>query len=325
MTVSMKNPLAILLVLGFLAPLAQAEKKASTPEGEEKRPEDWVDPTVETVDLQGFLSNEPPPRDDTPERGQLVVDGDSLEPVEMAHWDEYVGSVKAPRWGRYRFEVRYSLHRAGLGVQCQVGDQKTKGLLKGCGRAEGGRTQDVGGIYIAQAGEVPVRVLTPPTDLHANFIIHEIRLVPACEGRRPAVAEDGGLTLHARDATTWSTNMRYEPKKEKGCLGFWTEIEDFAEWHFEIAEPRSYQVTVTYGCGGAKNAGSEVEVRVGERTLAFKTEDTGGFQSWREVAVGEIEFPKAGHQRLVVQPRTKVGNAVLDVQKVVLTPIKEAG
>ena len=141
----------------------------------------------------------------------------------------------------------------------------------------------------------------------------------APEGGKIEADKTGAFTLLAKDATTWSEAMRYEPKPEKNCLGFWTSADDFAEWEFEVAKSGRYQVTVTHGCGGG-NHGSEVEVKLAGKSLKFKTQDTGGFQKWSDVAIGEIEISKAGLQRLVIDPVNKVKAAILDVQKITLTP-----
>jgi len=283
--------------------------------------ESWVDPTADRVDISDFLNNRPPPRTDTPERGKLSLHGDDIEPIEMAHWNEYVGTIKAPRWGRYTVALRYSLHRAGLGIQPQIAGQKLKVILKSCGRAPEGRTQDVGTIYLEEAGDVPVRILSETVELHANFIIHEVMLIPAREGERPTANEDGSFELLAKDATTWSTNMRYEPNEKKNCLGFWNQTEDFAEWDIRTMEPVSYEVEVTYGCG-AGSGGSEVEVRVGDQSIAFTVEETGGFQNWKSVKVGQIQITEPGYHHVVIQPKTKAGKAVMEIQKVVLRPVE---
>jgi hypothetical protein len=161
-------------------------------------------------------------------------------------------------------------------------------------------------------------MLTPPTD-DGSFQLVEIALIPTAEGDEINQAPDGRITLLAKDATTWSENMRFEPKPEKNCLGYWTEADDFAEWEFNVSKPGRYKVTVSYGCGGG-NEGSEVELKHGSQSLKWTTQDTGGFQSWKEMPLGEIEITSTGQQRLVIDPVTKAKAAALDVQKVVLTP-----
>jgi hypothetical protein len=63
-------------------------------------------------------------------------------------------------------------------------------------------------------------------------------------------------------------------------------------------------------------------VKLNGQALKFATQDTGGFQKWQDVLAGEIEIKAAGTQRLVIDPVNKLKAAVLDVQKVVLTPVR---
>ena len=62
-------------------------------------------------------------------------------------------------------------------------------------------------------------------------------------------------------------------------------------------------------------------MKQGDQALKFTVKDTGGFQKWSEVEIGEIEIKSAGNHRLVVAPENKTKSAVLDVQKVVLKPV----
>ena len=62
-------------------------------------------------------------------------------------------------------------------------------------------------------------------------------------------------------------------------------------------------------------------MKSGDQVVKFTVQDTGGFQKWQELQVGEIEIRAAGVNRLVIDPEDKVKSAVLDVQKVILTPV----
>jgi hypothetical protein len=268
------------------------------------------------VGMSDFASMEPLDRVDLPDRGVIRFGPESFQHANQAHWETYTWTgFKAKRWGRYQVRLTYTLRRAALGVQFRIGDLTVKHSLKS---APGPRKTILGEVYLAQAGDVPFMMLTPPTE-DGGFKLLEVALIPAPEGAVPAIGSDGTITLPASSATTWSETMRYEPKPEKNCLGFWTEVDDFAEWEFQVAKPGRYQVTVTYGCGGG-NHGSEVELKHNGQSLKWTTQDTGGFQKWQDLALGEIEFKTTGPQRLVIDPVNKVKNAVLDVQKVVLTP-----
>lgn len=271
---------------------------------------------VEPVDVGDFGSDEPLERADLPKRGIITFGPGDHEHTDGAHWETYVWpKFKAKRWGKYQVRLTYTLKSASLGLQFRLGDLVAKKTLK---TAYEPRKTYLGEVYIPQAGDMPFSMLTPPT-ADGSFKLVEIALIPAAEGESVTQAEDGSITLLAKNATTWSENMRFEPKPEKNCLGYWTEADDFAEWQFAVTKPGKYKVTVSYGCGGG-NEGSEVELKQGAQSLKWTTKDTGGFQQWQEVPLGEIEITAAGQQRLVIDPVTKVKAAALDVQKVVLTP-----
>ena len=303
------------------APAAPEPKAAPTPEQPPAPPESAAampageQPFPDAVDLNGFGSDEPVLRKDMPTRGIIRLTSADWQFSNGAHWDTYAGTpFKAKRWGKYEVMLTYILRRSAVGSQFRMGDLVVKKQLP---TAHSPRTLSLGQLYIPTAGEVPFALLTPPTE--QALVIREIALIPVSEGEMPVQAEDGKITLHAKDATTWSEVMRYEPKPEKNCLGYWTDPDDFAEWEFEASRPGSYKVIVHHGCGGG-NHGSQVEVKLGSQSLKFTAQDTGGFQSWQPVEVGTIELPAKGRHRLVIDPVDKVSKAVLDVHKIELIP-----
>ena len=110
--------------------------------------------------------------------------------------------------------------------------------------------------------------------------------------------------------------MRYEPKAEKNCLGFWTDEKDWAEWKFDITSPGKFKVTVVQGCGGG-NGGSEVAVLINDQTLKFTVDETGGFQNWKERDLGTVDLKEIAEHKLAIKPINRTGKAVMDIQKIV--------
>jgi hypothetical protein len=86
-----------------------------------------------------------------------------------------------------------------------------------------------------------------------------------------------------------------------------------------VEKPGKFAVAVHQGCGGG--GGSEVALSLDGQELKFKVQDTGGFQQWTQVNAGEVKIDKPGTYHLVVKPQNKQGNAVMDVQKIVLAPV----
>ena len=268
-------------------------------------------------DLFEFGSGEPLPRQDMPDRGIITLTHKQGVFRPLDHWEQYDWKFEAKRWGHYELRLKYTLNHAGFTVQFKHGETRLKKKLGGSPVA---KEVVVGELFIVEAGPQELSLYAPQSSQALGLAIDGVRLVPTNEGE-PLIpqAADGKVVLLAKDATTWSETMRYEPKPEKNCLGFWTSPEDFAEWEFQVSKPGKYKAVVSYGCGGG-NHGSEVEVKVGDQSAKFTVEDTGGFQKWKEVEAGIIEIKTEGSHRLVVDPVNKTKSAVLDVQKVTLVP-----
>lgn len=269
------------------------------------------------VDVGGFGSDDPIERSDEPTRGVIVFGPKDHVYSGQNHWEQFDWTMNAKRWGHYELRLTYTMKFATLGAQIKFGDQRVKATLTAAAQP---KRAYFGEIFIDKPGEHTFSLYTPAAGAGASFVIHEVAFVPTAEGEEIRQSDDGKIELPAKDATTWSESMRYEPLPEKDCLGYWTDPKDFAEWEFEVTKPGRYTVVVSHGCGGG-NEGSTVAVKHGEQALKFTVKDTGGFQKWSDVEVGEIEIKTAGKQRLVVAPESKAKSAVLDVQKVVLKPV----
>ena len=270
-----------------------------------------------SVDVGSFGSDEPIERKDEPTRGVITFGPKDHVYAGQNHWEQFDWKMTAKRWGHYQVRLTYTMKFATLGAQVKFGEQRVKTILTAAAQL---KRAYFGEIFIEKPGEHEFSLYTPATGAGSGFTIHEMAFVPTFEGDEVKQAEDGGIVLLAKDATTWSENMRYEPKPEKNCLGYWTDPKDFAEWEFEVAKPGKFKVVVSHGCGGG-NEGSTVAVKSGGQTLKFTVKDTGGFQKWSDVETGEIEIKEAGTHRLIVAPENKTKSAVLDVQKVVLKPV----
>jgi hypothetical protein len=141
----------------------------------------------------------------------------------------------------------------------------------------------------------------------------------AITGKQPSVTPaKGDIRLQAKDATVHGTTLRYEAEPYKNVLGYWTDVSDWAEWKFNIAEPGAYEVEIQQGCG-AGSGGAEVDVEVGGQSLKFTVQDTGHFQSMILRTIGKVQL-STGEQRLAIKPRSRPGRAVMDVRRVVLRP-----
>ena len=134
-------------------------------------------------------------------------------------------------------------------------------------------------------------------------------------------AADGTVSLHARMATVHGKTVRYEPQPNKNTIGYWTQVDDWVSWDFEIAKPGRFKVEILQGCGKG-SGGSEVDFAVGDQALKVTVKDTGGFQNFENRAIGELKLEKPGRYTLKVKPKTKPGVAVMDLREVKLSPAR---
>lgn len=258
-------------------------------------------------------------------RGELVFPATQMN--SMTHWDEFAWEFEAQRWGKYWVDVKYYGLRRALGVQARIRseEERAKAFLKPGGTREEPRRARLGTVYVPAHGTHQLVLFTPQDDPQYDFKLAGLSLVPAPEGEKVTQKENGDVILLAKDATTYSERMRYEPKEEKNCLGFWVLKEDHAEWEFELTKTGKFAVTVFQGCGKG-NEGSTVALEIGDERRTFVVEDTGGFQNWKGVDAGEITIEEAGRHKLTVIPETQAAKAVMDIQKIVLRRVsKEEG
>lgn len=127
------------------------------------------------------------------------------------------------------------------------------------------------------------------------------------------------LVLAASSAVVHGETLRYEPEAHKNCLGYWTEVMDWAEWTFEVPVAGRFAVEVWQGCGKGQG-GSEVAVQVDDQRFDFVVEDTGHFQNFTPRLLGQVELA-AGEHTLALQPQSKRAAAVMDVRRVRLVPV----
>lgn len=146
----------------------------------------------------------------------------------------------------------------------------------------------------------------------------------AVAGRSPTLKlRDSAIWLEASQATTHGARLRYEPETYKNVLGYWTEVEDWAEWTFESNVSGPAILEVHAGCGTG-NGGSEIDIVLttaeGEvQRIPWTVRETGHFQNIVIEALGSVKLAP-GKGRLEVRPRMKKAAAIVDIRQVVIRP-----
>lgn len=134
-------------------------------------------------------------------------------------------------------------------------------------------------------------------------------------------AADGTITLKGLFGDAHGVMLRFEPLPHKNTFGFWVNKDDYITWEFEVTKPGTFTVELTQGCGKG-SGGAEVELSVGESKTTHTVKDTGGFQAFEKLPAGQLVIEKAGRHTLTVKAKTKPGPAVMDLQQVVLKPVR---
>ncbi|MEN9283361.1 MAG: hypothetical protein RLZZ179_854 [Verrucomicrobiota bacterium] len=148
----------------------------------------------------------------------------------------------------------------------------------------------------------------------------------------PQQTSSGKVVLHAvRAAVKEGSRLQYEPPQNKNTLGFWTDPADTASWQFELHSPGLFSIALTQGCGKG-SGGADVELAfealdppsdIRPEPLRFTVEDTGHFQNFRERQLGSRDLSTAKRWKLTVKPLSKPGVAVMDLQRIVLEPVRK--
>lgn len=255
-------------------------------------------------------------------RGSFVLDAKDGNYVPGSHFANWVWTLKAERWGNFYAGLIYDSLRPKLGVQLKIGDAAVlKGYAPRTNPIAKEEPMVIGAVYLPKTGEYPVSLLTGDQSNVPAFNVRGIHFRPAPESEPHGQSIDGLIELEAKSATTYAEALRYEPKPEKNCLGFWKHEEDWAEWVFDVSVPGKFDVVLHYG-SGAGDVGNRAAILVNEHTLEFDIAGTGGYQIWKELKLGTVELKTKGENKLAIVPLALKGPALMDVQKVVLHPVK---
>lgn len=254
-------------------------------------------------------------------RGAFTLEAKDGTYLPGSHFANWHWNMKLERCGNYYAGLIYDSVRPKLGIQLKVGEE---GVLKSYAPRTNALSDEkpliLGALYLKE-GDHPVMLLTGDQSNVPAFQVKGVHFRPAPESEPLGQSIDGTIHLEAKTATTYAKEMRYEPKAEKNCLGYWKQKEDWAEWVFDVSDPGEFDLTLHYGCGSG-NEGSKVAVLLNDQTMEFSVEDTGGFQNWREIKLGKVNLKVKGENKLAIVPLEKKGAAVMDVQKVILNPVQ---
>ena len=138
---------------------------------------------------------------------------------------------------------------------------------------------------------------------------------------------ESAIELPAHFAEVHGEKLRFEPQPHKNTIGYWTVLTDWVEWHLDATSPGNYAVEIFQGCGKGQGGSSVDIVLVKEKQIvdqiSFDVEDTGHFQNFKLRNIGALHIPKPGEYQLQIRPQSLANKAVMDVRKIVLTPVRK--
>lgn len=129
----------------------------------------------------------------------------------------------------------------------------------------------------------------------------------------------GRIVLEARDAKIHGDTPRYEQDGAKDQIGNWANPQDFVSWTFQVLQPGTYDVALTYSCATGSE-GSEFVLESGAQKLTGQSVATGSWASYVTKNLGQLTFEKDGTSTLAAKPKTPPGWKVIGLKAVVLTP-----
>ncbi|MBX2850950.1 MAG: hypothetical protein KTR15_04295 [Phycisphaeraceae bacterium] len=132
---------------------------------------------------------------------------------------------------------------------------------------------------------------------------------------------DGSFYLPAHKAIIEGKKIRYEPQPYKNTVGFWTGKDDVAAWDIELDKPGRFSVAVLQGCGkGQGGSDAKIVFIAGEGKesdrLDFQVIETGHFQHFCWVHLGEFELTIPGRVSIIVAPKHIKQAALMDIRAI---------
>ncbi len=239
-----------------------------------------------------------------------VIGFAAASPAPSATWE-----YKPTRWGKYDIEAVVSDAAPDAEVQVEFAGESIVAKVADGSPRGGDVVVAVGRRYLAKADPFALRA----SARKGSLTVKSVTLRPAPEGDPIVALPTGEILLRARDGTTHSVTMRYEPAAIKNCMGYWVNPADWADWQFATKRAGTYEIEVWQGCGKGQG-GSDVAVDVGGKRFEFKVEETGHFQSFLPRALGRVRL-EAGPQVLAIRPQRKQAGAVMDIRQIRLVPV----
>jgi len=162
---------------------------------------------------------------------------------------------------------------------------------------------------------VPSEMLDPM----ATVIVLEIAGEPKVEKLPPRQAADGSMTLLATLADIHDVGGGQAPQVESKYgapnIGYWIDGRDWVSWTFKITEPGRFTVTAEIASQGS----GSFTVKLGSASIAARAPNTGAYDRFRTVPLGEMMIGEPGVHTLEVRP-VQAGWSPINLRSLRLEP-----
>lgn len=224
--------------------------------------------------------------------------------------------------------------------------EKDPGETTDVGEKEAGRVAEMRGKLERWRREIGAQSNTPNPDFHYDtwrilYQLTDVSRLPASAkavetnkqlqnwrtamnnalNKKTALSGVGIIMLHPKDAVLHGEKLRHEPEPHKDTVGYWANMNDWAEWKVNVTKPGVYAVELLQAAG-KNSGGAEVEISIAGQTLKHTVKETGHFQRFVPMTVDTVRL-EAGEQTLTIRAKTKPGFGVMDLRRVTLRGVGE--
>lgn len=128
--------------------------------------------------------------------------------------------------------------------------------------------------------------------------------------------ENGVVELTAGNAKLHGDKFLLESKGGAENIGYWTDLDDWAEWDFKVDKPGTFELAIEYAHPGAANSEYLIETKSGK--LKGQIQASGSWGNFRKVKVGSVGIAKAGTHTLSFKATDKSVSPLINLRSIEL-------
>ena len=118
------------------------------------------------------------------------------------------------------------------------------------------------------------------------------------------------LELHHAKAELRGPAVR---EKEKDCIGAWEDEKTTVVWSIRVDRPCEVEVECLQAAE-ERSAGNRYDVVIGTAKASGRVADTGAWDRFQYVKVGQVKLPAAGEYEVAVVPHPKDNLAMMNLR-----------